>query len=127
MGFKMESNSRAPNTPRLLTIPDAKSLLTPGTLTQFAPSSKGAEQGLVSSESDPLSVRPVRAFKKSGKVIIRYIVVEVPSSHLVWWRDADLVFLNEVSEFAFISCLSVRYYQYHLVHVVLDAPKQIQL
>ena len=71
---ELELPARAPNTPRLLTIPDAKSLLTPGTLTQFAPNSKGAEQGHVS--SDPLSVSAVRAFSKSGKL---------PSSYASWW------------------------------------------
>ena len=60
-----ESRSRSPETPRLLTIPDAKSLLLPGTLTQFAPSSKGAEQGFVSQTQT--QTHNVRAFNKSGK------------------------------------------------------------
>ena len=82
-----KSHCRAPNTPRLLTIPDAKSLLTPGTLTQFAPSSKGTAEQL-SSDSHSVRQHTVRAFNKSGKakLLIRSTVVEAFSFHFHWLR-----------------------------------------
>merc|ERR1719336_1151510 len=54
----------APNTPRLLTIPDAKSLLTPGTLMQFAPSSKGPSEYKQSAQN--VHTRAFPRLTKSG-------------------------------------------------------------
>ena len=44
----------SPETPRLLTIPDAKALLTPGSMNPFHPTSRG---GLISNVKKPSKLR----------------------------------------------------------------------